>query len=178
MAPALLPLPITPAQLLEHVIPQAMALLLQRMDTREARVMLVAICLQESGLADRRQGTDSNPGPARGLPQFEENGVLGVMNHVASRDIARRVANARGVIFNTRAIHRAMETDDVLALAFARLLLWTDRGALPALGDVDTARDYYLRNWRPGAANTAPGLAGIKARWCRNYPEALAAVMA
>ncbi|MGH8083883.1 MAG: hypothetical protein ACREPV_01225 [Lysobacter sp.] len=178
MSPALLPLPVTPAQFLQHIVPAAMALLPQRMDSLRARLLLLAICMQESALADRRQGTDARPGPARGLPQFEVNGVIGVMRHVASQDAAKRVCRQLGIRWDAHAIHQAMETNDVLAVAFARLLLWTDRNALPAPGDIDPARHYYLRNWRPGAARTPEGLREIESRWCGNYPQALAAVTA
>ncbi len=154
-----------------------MAMLPLRMDTPEARVLVTAICLQESGLNDRRQGTASRPGPARGFPQFEEGGVMGVVNHVASRALARRVAAARGVAFGAREIHLAMEFDDVLGCAFARLLLQTDPRPLPAITDRAGALEYYLRNWRPGAAKTAAGLAEITKRWARNHPLAVTAVI-
>ena len=42
------------------------------------------------------------------------------------------------------------EWDDVLAAAFARLLLFTDPAKLPKLGDADGAWQLYLRTWRPG----------------------------
>lgn len=172
----LLPLPVPPAVYVREIIPAAMALLPLRLDTPPARVMLTAISLQESGLNDRRQGAASRPGPARGFPQFEETGVRGVVDHVASRALARRVAAARKVAFDARAIHLAMELDDVLGCAFARLLLLTDPRPLPAVNDRAGALSYYLRNWRPGAAKTAKGLAEITQRWARNHPLAVAAV--
>jgi hypothetical protein len=56
----------------------------------------------------------------------------------------------RGVPWEQRAVWAALERDDVLAAAFARLLLWTDACPLPALGDWAGGWDYYLRTWRPG----------------------------
>jgi hypothetical protein len=48
------------------------------------------------------------------------------------------------------AVYAALEHDDVLAAAFARLLLWTDPEPLPAVGEVQRAWALYLRTWRPG----------------------------
>ena len=58
-----------------------------------------------------------------------------------------------------RPVWTALETNDVLAGVFARLLLWTDAKPLPAIGDEQGAWAYYLRNWRPGKPHpqTWPG---------------------
>lgn len=173
----LLPLPITPRQFLDVIVPQAMALLPMAMNSPQARVMLLAICLQESNLADRRQGTESRPGPARGLAQFEVTGVRGVMNHVATQETAKRVCAKLGIPFEARAIHLAMEHNDVLAVAFARLLLWADPKRLPDYRDTEGAKALYLRQWRPGAATTPEGLAKVSARWRRHHPLAVQAVL-
>ncbi|MNL60597.1 hypothetical protein D3C87_1844250 [compost metagenome] len=47
-------------------------------------------------------------------------------------------------------VYATLEKDDVLASAFARLLLWTDPKALPDVGAKDAAWALYLRTWRPG----------------------------
>ena len=47
-------------------------------------------------------------------------------------------------------VYSRLELDDVLAAAFARLLLWTDPARLPRTGDADAAWALYLRTWRPG----------------------------
>lgn len=176
MMQAPLPLPTTPALVLRHVIPAAMALLPQRMAGPRANVPILAIMLQESALSTRRQGTKARPGPGRGFAQFEVNGVRGVMSHVASQKYAKHVCRELGIPFEPTPIHHAMEHNDVLGAAFARLLLWTDAAALPEIGKMDQALLYYLRNWRPGAAKTSQGLRDIEARWARNYPRAVAAV--
>jgi hypothetical protein len=125
----------------------ALALLPPAMDTPQARVLLLAIGLQESRFLHRRQ----IGGPARGFWQFERNGgVRGVLTHPASRDDALRICAARHVAPVSATIHAALETDDILAAAFARLLLWTDPLRLPAAGDADGAWALYLRTWRPG----------------------------
>lgn len=129
----------------EAIVP-ALALLPANMSSPSAEVMLLAIGLQESRLTHRRQIN----GPARGLWQFERGGVLGVLQHRASRPYALALCKTRGVEATAEAVYGALEHDDVLAAGIARLLLWTDAMPLPAVGEVSAAWDYYLRTWRPG----------------------------
>ncbi|MFY0477085.1 hypothetical protein [Achromobacter marplatensis] len=129
------------------VIRPALALLPARMDAPEAHVMLLAIGLQESRFLHRRQ----IGGPARGFWQFEQGGgVRGVLAHPASRDTAQQVCAACRVAPSAAAVYPVLETDDVLACAFARLLLWTDARRLPSVGDAAGAWSLYVRTWRPG----------------------------
>lgn len=130
-----------------QAIAPALALLPARMASPQAEVMLLAIGLQESRFTHRRQVR----GPARGFWQFEQGGgVVGVLRHPASREHALRVCDARGVQPVAEQIYQHLEHDDVLAAAFARLLLWTDPARLPAVGEVARAWDLYIRTWRPG----------------------------
>lgn len=141
-----------------EAIDPAFAMLPKHMDSPQARVMLLAIGLQESRFEYRRQ---MGNGPARGFWQFEQNGgVRGCVNHPASSGLLKQICIARGVAFEPRAIWSALERDDVLAAAVARLLLYTDPRPLPALDDPDAAWDCYYRNWRPGKPHpqTWPGL--------------------
>lgn len=118
-----------------------------RFASTEATVMLLAIAMQESRLEFRRQFK----GPARGLWQFERGGgVQGVLQHPATRRYAMAVCVLRGVPYVAGDVYDALEHDDLLACAFARLLLFSDPRPLPAVGDADGAWDYYIRNWRPG----------------------------
>ncbi len=84
-------------QITDHALRPAMALLPARMDTSEARCMLLAIGLQESRFVHRRQ----IGGPARGFWQFERGtpasrgGVWGVFLHAASRDWLAELCRAR-----------------------------------------------------------------------------------
>lgn len=131
----------------EQAITPALALLPARMSSPQVEVMLLAIGLQESRFKHRRQ----IGGPARGFWQFElGGGVAGVLRHPSSREHALSVCRARGVEPVAEEVYRRLEHDDVLAAAFARLLLWTDPKPLPALGEVTKAWDLYLRTWRPG----------------------------
>jgi len=117
-------------------------------DTPQARVMMLAIGLQESRFLYRRQ---MNNGPATGFWQFESGGgVRGVLNHSASKYKAHDLCKARGVDPVTAKVWAQLEADDVLAAGFARLLLLTDPRALPDVSDSVGSWDCYTRNWRPG----------------------------
>ena len=121
--------------------------LLSGMDSVESRTMLLAIGLQESRFIHRKQ----IGGPARGFWQFElGGGVKGVLNHPVSRRLAHQVCSILSVEPNKTVVYATLAMNDVLACAFARLLLYTDPFALPELGDAQAAWDYYERNWRPG----------------------------
>lgn len=131
-----------------------LALLPHAMSSREARAMLYAIGLQESRFTHRFQVVQGRPGakgPARGFWQFERfGGCKGVVNHPASRYWMHRVCATQGVDFTATAIWHAIETNDMLAAAAARLLLFTDPKKLPALDDAAGAWNLYIRTWRPG----------------------------
>lgn len=135
-----------------QAIDSALALLPQAMDSAPARVMLQAIGLQESRLTARVQIVNGGgQGPARGLWQFERGGgCAGVLKHSASRYWMHSVCTARGVKPSPAELWAALATDDVLAAAAARLLLFTDPKRLPVLGDIEGAWALYLRVWRPG----------------------------
>jgi hypothetical protein len=159
-------------QVADDAITEAMKLLPAKMDSPEARVLLLAIQRQEDPEQKRyqvgpvRDGRWSK-GPARGLWQFERGGgVLGVMRHPLTRDMAKSLCDHRMVEFDSKIVWRHLEHDDVLAAGFARLLPYTDPKPLPRVDSfglkpdpvtrggwlVDPAGSwaYYIRNWRPG----------------------------
>ena len=157
----------------KHVVQavhEALRLLPPAMDSKEARVMLYAIGLQESRFTHRAQVIDGGgKGPARGYWQFERaGGVRGVLRHPASKFWMHSVCNARNVPAQETSVWLAMETDDVLAAAAARLLLFTDPARLPAVGEQAESWTYYLRNWRPGKPHPRT--------WPECYETALKAV--
>lgn len=155
----------TLSEIRAQAIEPALLLLPARMESAEAVVMLLAIGLQESRLTHRRQ----IGGPARGLWQFERGGgVAGVLRHAASREHALSVCDARRVAPVPEQVYQRLEHDDVLAAAFARLLLYTDPARLPALGEVGASWDLYLRTWRPGKPH--------RHTWGAMYAQALEAV--
>jgi hypothetical protein len=136
------------ASIVHEAINPALALLPPRMDTAEARIQLLATGLQESRFMYRRQ---KYQGPAMGFWQFERGGgVKGVLTHKASKALAIELCKVRDVEPLATPVWEALERDDVLAAGFARLLLFTDPQALPAIGNAAGAWEYYLRNWRPG----------------------------
>jgi len=163
----MLDLPATPAQVLEHVIvPTFQHLLPGKFDTPEARVQLLANGLQESGFRTRQQ----QGGPAHGLWQCEQGGgVRGVLNNVASRAYARGACSVRMVAPVESDVYWALLTDDLLACAIARLILWCNPEPLPAIGDADGAWRYYVETWRPGKPHAI--------HWAANYQLALDAVL-
>jgi len=141
--------------IVHNAIEPALKILPGKMDSPAARIMLLAIGLQESRFMYRYQKVAGKPylkGPAKSFWQFEEGGgVVGVMTHPATKDHAQTLCEGRGVAFERRAVHHYMEDDDVLAAGFARLLLWADPKPLPAVdASHEDAWDCYIRCWRPG----------------------------
>lgn len=165
-------------QVIQNAINPAMALLSAGMDSPAARVMLLAIGLQESRFEHRYQVVQGRPGakgPARGFWQFERGtaasrgGVWGVFLHPESAALLKAVALARGVPPSPSNIWERLETDDVLAAAVARLLLWTDSKPLPKVEDVQGAWNLYaIRTWRPGKPH--------RQTWDAFHAQALAVV--
>lgn len=135
----------TPAECNRQVLDPALDLLPARFDSPAARIELLAIGLQESELIYRRQ----YKGPARGLWQHEEIGVAGVfLNNARIGRIAEDIAIKRHVKPDSRAVYVALEHDDILAAAIARLTLALDPNPLPT--DYQAGWSAYLRAWRPG----------------------------
>jgi hypothetical protein len=153
--------------LLEHLGAPA------RMRSAQATIALLAIQLQEAPNQEQRQVG----GPAVGTYQFESGGgIEGVLQHKASSQLATAVCKALGVAPTRDGVYAALQTsNDVLDACFARLLLWTDPHALPAIGDVEGAFQLYLRTWRPGAytrGNTETRRK-LRQKWSVNYAKAL-----
>lgn len=169
------------SEVLETIIIPALDLLPKKMDSDPARVMMLAICGQEAAFKHRWQvlNDPNKKGPARGLWQFESGGgVKGVLTHAASRDEARAACTVRNINPDDRnAVWLGLETSDVLAAIFARLLLWTDPKSIPAVGDEDGAFQLYLRTWRPGAHARGDDKtkADLRRKWAGYYERAMVA---
>lgn len=162
----MLPLPVKPADALAGIIVPALDLLPQKMRSDEAKLMLLAIGLQESGFATRAQFDN---GPALGFWQAEVTGMVrGVLKSTATRSYALALCEARNVQPIESAVWDALEDDDLLACGIARLGLWADPQHLPALGHIDSAWECYLRNWRPGRPRSNT--------WAAHYAAAYQAV--
>lgn len=154
-------LPADNSAILAEAINPALDLLPAKMRTDEARCLLLAVGRQESGFRAREQ----DGGPARGLWQFERNGVLGVMHNTASAEYLHRLIQDCDVRYGSTPIMDALETDDILAAGIARLLLWTDPWPLPRIGDEEAAWELYaVHLWRPGKPD--------RQRWHDSYTQA------
>lgn len=141
---------------------------------------MAAIGLQESKFLERRQLITKiikekkvvvPEGPAVSFWQFEEGnsaskgGVWGVLNHFRVGPIAKAVCANLGVPPTANAVWKAMQTNDALGAAMARLLIYADPQKLPTIGDSESAWDLYAnRAWRPGKPH--------KATWAANYSRA------
>lgn len=156
-----------------HVLPTALALLPDQMDSPQARAMLLAIGWQESRFTHRRQ----IEGPARGYWQFErDGGVVGVMRHAFTRVPAGRVLEVLGYPPERQVIYDALEHNDVLAACWARLLLWTDSHLLPqSPHEAAAGWALYTRTWRPGKPHQATWDAFYQRAWAFDAPGALRA---
>lgn len=141
----------------DRILPAALALLPARLDSAKARALVMATGLQESLFKHRRQVR----GPARGLWQFEEIGVRGVLEHPASRPLT--LAALEVLHYKPGECFAAIEHNDVLACVFARLLLWTHPGQLPA--SPASAWAYYLSTWRPGKPHPETWEANYRRAW-------------
>lgn len=135
-------------------------------DSLGVRLLLLTIGLQESRFTSRRQLINKvvdgkkvlvPEGPAIGFWQFElgnetsRGGVWGVLNHYRVGPIAKQFCRQLGIAADPKTVWLALETNDVLAAGFARLLLLCDGQALPKIGDVEGAwKCYAERTWRPG----------------------------
>jgi hypothetical protein len=139
-----------------HTIPAALALLPPAMTSPQAIAQLLAIGLQESRFTSRRQFGD---GPARGFWQFERaGGVLGVLTHPASGRHVPAVMKALSYPpdpASSGGVHALLEHNDVLAAAFARLLLWTSPKPLPTEPNAEAGWQAYIDTWRPGKPHRA-----------------------
>lgn len=167
------------SEVFRSIIVPALGELPMGMTSDKASVALLAIGQKESLFVYRYQVIGGGKkGPARSFWQAEEGGgmVHGVMTHKATEDIARKLCERHGVPFTTRAVWTAIEQDDILACALARLLLWTDPGALPEVYDAPGAFALYLRVWRPGAytRGTTEQQIAIRAQFLKDHAQARA----
>lgn len=151
----------TPEILLNSAIIPALGVLPERMDSTPARAMLLSIAMQESGIRHRVQVG----GPAHGFYQFEPIGVAGVQQHHATSEFAAGINHT--FLYSPNEVYGAIQHNDVLASAYARLLLWSLPDALPGgRMDVDYGWNLYVKAWRPGKPH--------RDRWDSNWRAAWA----
>lgn len=148
----------TPSTLLALTVRPTLALMGARYQGQTAERLLVAIAMQESGLRARPQ----LGGPARGLWQFERNGVAGVIQHPATATIARDLCGALVYSPVVTLVQDALADNDALACIFARLLIFTHPRPLPTTAEEGWAQ--YMDLWRPGKPRPAD--------WAGNWNKA------
>jgi len=135
------------SDILQVVIYPGLALLPKQMYSPSAIAMLLTIGFQESRFSYRRQ----IGGPARGFYQFEQGGgVAGVLKHYQTAIIINGILDRLQYDRNISTSYAAIEHNDALATAYARLLLWTLPDSLPQKDECDRSWEQYLEAWRPG----------------------------
>jgi hypothetical protein len=150
----------TPEIHLATAINPALSVLPERMDSIPAKAMLLAIAMQESGLRHRAQVG----GPARGFYQFEPIGVSGVQQHHATSEFSAGVNHT--FLYSPNDVYSAIEHNDALAAAYARLLLWSLPDALPGgRMDMDEGWRIYVKAWRPGKPHPERWASNWRAAW-------------
>ena len=115
-----------------------------------ARFML-SIALQESGLKHRRQVVAGGEelGPASSYWQFEKGGgCAGVLAFPVVGSMMQNLCDAYNVQKTAQGLWTAMQYQDIIAAAAARLLIYTLPQALPKTAEEGWQQ--YLRAWRPG----------------------------
>jgi len=155
------------------ILDRALGEMPSKLDTKESRVMLLTIGLQESRFTATRQLVGKPPkptGPAKSYWQGEKGGgmVHGVRVHASTNVLAHEAYNRHKVAANDLAIWNAIEFDQVLACTLARLLLYSDPFKLPELGAQGAAWSLYTRTWKPGKPKPDT--------WPEFYQQALAFV--
>ena len=140
-----------------YLLPATLTLYPQSFNTPEARANLLTIGLQESDFEHRiqlignhRHWWQSLTGPARSFWQFERIGIQGVLEHPATRDMARGACDVLGYPPDVATLHRAVAHNDILAVALARLALWRLPQPLAGRDDPDEGWRQYIEAWAPG----------------------------
>lgn len=164
---------------LKSDIEAGLALLPDTLRSIDAKVQVYATSIQENPTRVPRQlikkdGNLQPVGPAAGDYQFEKTGgIRGLVNFKSPRlqQMLDHVCAERMWGKNEDTLFGAVQVDPILAAALARLLYFTDAGALPKAGAEQYAWDVYLRTWRPGAYERDPK--GLRAKWSKSYAEAM-----
>jgi hypothetical protein len=154
-------------KILENFILPGLGLLPERMDTPEARAMLLAIGLQESRFEHRKQVK----GPARSFWQFELSGINGVLTHKATSMLIKDVCKSLVIEPFQADCYEAITYNDPLACCFARLLLWTLPDKLAGRYSPATSWLQYLSAWRPGKPRLETWETNFNAAWAGIYEK-------
>lgn len=143
----------SPIRLLNLGIIPALAALEQHgiPDTSDARRFVLAIALQESSLAHRRQvaAGGAETGPAASFWQFEPTGgCKGVLSHPAVAQHMRSLCVDFNIDPTPQGLWEAMRYHDIIAAIAARLLIYTLPSKIAVTADEGWKQ--YTSAWRPG----------------------------
>src|ERR1044072_2654584 len=133
----------SPHLFLLRAIEPGLSLLPGYMTSDCAKIWLMTIAGQETNLTARKQ---MGGGPATGYWQFEQAGVDAVLR--SQPKLAEAVLATCDI--DASEAHAALQYNDPVACAFARLLLWSDPAPLPLASNAAAGYQTYLRTWRPG----------------------------
>lgn len=145
-----------------YTIPAALSLLPGKMTSVEARAMMLAVALQESGFGSRSQIPN---GQARGFWQFEKMGVSGILTHPSTHPIIAPICDLMLYPATTIECYKAIADNTELAAVFARLLLWIDVRTLPTAAEQEKGWQIYLTQWRPGKPRPKEWSANFRHAW-------------
>jgi hypothetical protein len=150
------------------LFPVAFSIMGERFDSDQARAMLMAIALQESGLTHR---TQHGSGPARSFWQFETIGIVGLFSNPRTESMLVDACEVLCVSPGVVDVYDAIEHNDVLALICARALLSQVPQRLPERDDPDGGWDQYVRQWRPGRPRRDSWNAHFSTAWQVASPD-------
>ncbi|MGH8710125.1 MAG: hypothetical protein ACREVA_02220 [Burkholderiales bacterium] len=128
-----------------QAIPSGLSLLPRLMNTSEARVMLLAIGLQESRFEHRVQAE------TKSYWQFTLKEVHKIVKHSPSTtELVKDAVELLGYTFDVSTIYNKIEDNDTLAVVVARLLLYKSKRKLPVARDAVEGGKQYVELWQPG----------------------------
>lgn len=156
----------SPHLFLTRAVEPGLSLLPGYMTSDCAKIWLMTIAGQETNLQARAQKVAKGPPPALGFWQFEQAGVDAVLRSQAK--LAQGILETWDIPVSEA--HAALQYNDPVACAFARLLLWSDPAPLPLASDTAAGWNAYLKTWRPGKPDAA--------RWPSAHSVAMTAVCA
>ena len=140
----------------------AMALLPAHLTCAESKAMLIAIAMQSSQFSFRRElmGHDRS---------FWALGAQTHIKVVAEHELTRgpiaAVCDALCYDTSVFSAYMAVEHNDILACAYARLLLSLVPGKLPSRDQPQLGWDQYLAVWRPSHPRPEPWPVHFRRAW-------------
>jgi hypothetical protein len=119
-------------------------------NTFKAHQLILAIAIQESGVAYRRQVTKSGleDGPAVSYWQFEHAGCEGLLSARSTSNYIRQICTLFDIKPTKEGLLDAIQYNDIVAACAARLLIYSL--PTPLAETKEMGWEQYLSSWRPG----------------------------